>query len=54
MDVVKQLPAEADAVRSGGLLPAVLRVVGIQTKRKKSMGGLSGHADDMTRDTSIA
>lgn len=27
MDVVKQLPAEADAVRSGGLLPAVLRVV---------------------------
>ena len=27
MDVVKQLPAEADAARSGGLLPTVLRVV---------------------------
>jgi heme a synthase len=27
MDVVKQLPPEAEAARSGGLLPAVLRVV---------------------------
>ena len=27
MDVVKQLPAAADAARSGGLLPTVLRVV---------------------------
>jgi heme a synthase len=27
MDVVKELPADADAARSGGLLPTVLRVV---------------------------